>query len=88
LAVVIFSARWVVRRHALPPTSSIRLAVGGAALGLLLVAEFTVVRWLRGLTLDEYFANRPDVVALAALARRVTTAVGSPGYRWTASRRL
>ena len=61
LAVVIFVARWVVRRLALPPTPSQRLGMGVVALGLLLVAEFTLVLGLRGLTIDAYFANRDPV---------------------------
>ena len=59
--VIILAARWIARRLAVPPTPSRRLAVGFVALGLLLVAEFTVVLWLRGLTIDEYLANRDPV---------------------------
>jgi hypothetical protein len=58
LAVIIFAARWIVRGLAMPPTPSKRLGVGIVALGLLLVAEFTLVLWLRGLTVDEYLATR------------------------------
>jgi hypothetical protein len=61
LAVVIFAARWVVRRLAPPPTPSQRLGMGVVALGLLLVAEFTLVLGLRGLTIGEFFANRDPV---------------------------
>ncbi len=61
LAVVIFAARWVVRRLALPPSLSQRLGMGSVALGLLLVAEFALVLGLRGLTIEEYFANRDPV---------------------------
>ncbi len=32
--------------------------MGFVALGLLLVAEFTLVLWLRGLTIREYLASR------------------------------
>jgi hypothetical protein len=61
LVVSILTARWVARRLAIPPTSSTRLAVGLVALGLLLVAEFTVVLWLRGLTILEYIVGRDPV---------------------------
>ena len=61
LVVTVFAARWVVRRLAIPPAPSRRLAVGFVALGLLLVAEFTVVLGLRGLTIGEYFVNRDPV---------------------------
>jgi hypothetical protein len=58
LAVIIVAARWVTRRLAPPSTSSKRLGVGLVALGLLLVAEFSVVLWLRGMTIREYLASR------------------------------
>lgn len=61
LVVIILAARWIGRHLAVPPAPSIRLGVGLVALGLLLVAEFTVVLWLRGLTMGEYFASRDPV---------------------------
>jgi hypothetical protein len=61
LVVTILAARWVARRLAIPPTWSTRLAIGLVALGLLLVAEFTVVLWLRGLTIREYILSRDPV---------------------------
>jgi hypothetical protein len=61
LAVIIVAARWVVRRLALSSTSSKRLGVGIIALGLLLVAEFSLVLWLRGLTFRDYLASRDPV---------------------------
>jgi len=59
--VTIVSARWIVRRLAVPSKSSNRLGMGCVALGLLLVAEFTLVFWLRGLTISEYFASQDPV---------------------------
>jgi hypothetical protein len=59
--VTLVAARWIVRRHALPSTPSSRLGMGCVALGLLLVAEFTLVLWLRGLSLREYLASRDPV---------------------------
>ena len=56
--VIIAAARWIVRRLALPFTRSIRLGMGFVGLGLLLVAEFTLVLWLRGLSIPEYLASR------------------------------
>jgi hypothetical protein len=35
--------------------------MGCAGLGLLLVAEFTLVLWLRGLSITEYLATRDSV---------------------------
>lgn len=61
LVVIVVAARWIVRRLALPSTSSNRLGMGCVALALLLVAEFTLVLWLRGMSLSEYFASRDPV---------------------------
>ena len=59
--VTIIAARWIVRRLALPYTLSTRLGMGCVALGLLLVAEFTLVLWLRGLSISEYLASQDPV---------------------------
>jgi hypothetical protein len=59
--VTIVAARWIVRRLAIPSTTSSRLGMGCVALGLLLVAEFTLVLWLRGLSISEYLASRDPV---------------------------
>lgn len=61
LVIMIASARWLVRRLAVPSTTSSRLGMGCVALGLLLVAEFTIVLWLRGMSVSEYFASRDPV---------------------------
>jgi hypothetical protein len=61
LVVTIVAARWTVLRLALPSVPSARLGMGGIALVLLLVAEFTLVLWLRGLTIREYLASRDPV---------------------------
>ncbi len=61
LAVTIVAARWVARRLRVPPTPSRRLGMGFTALGLMLVAEFTLVLWLRGLSIGEYLASRDPV---------------------------
>jgi hypothetical protein len=41
--VTILAARWIVRRLAVPPKLSSRLGMGCVGLGLMLVAEFTLV---------------------------------------------
>jgi hypothetical protein len=61
LVVTIVVARWVVLRLAVPSTLSSRLGMGCLALGLLLLAEFTLVVWLRGLSISEYVASRDPV---------------------------
>ena len=66
-AVIVFAARWVARRPLLPPTVAMRLDFGFVALGLLLITEFTVVLWLRGLTIREYFAGRDPVAGTVYL---------------------
>jgi hypothetical protein len=59
--VTIVAATWIVRRLDVPSTPSRRLGMGCIGLGLLLVAEFTLVLWLRGLSINEYFATRDRV---------------------------
>jgi hypothetical protein len=72
-AITVLASRWVVRHFAIPPSFP-RIAVGLVALGLLLLTEFTVVLWIRGLTIAGYFAGRDPVagavyvVLLAAFA--------------------
>jgi len=59
--VILVAARWIVRRLALPSRASSRLGMGFIALGLMLIAEFTLVLWLRGLSIREYLASRDPV---------------------------
>jgi hypothetical protein len=61
LVVTILAARWIVRHLAVPPKASSQLGMGCVALGLMLVAEFTLVLWLRGLSISEYLASRDPV---------------------------
>jgi hypothetical protein len=61
LVVMIVAARSIVLRLAIPSTPFARLAMGGIALCLLLIAEFGLVLWLRGLSIREYFATRDPV---------------------------
>lgn len=71
VAVSIAAARWVVRRLTVPPAWRRRLAMGLIALALMLLAEFGLVLWIRGLTLRQYFATRDPISAAvyyAALA--------------------
>jgi hypothetical protein len=61
LVITILAARWTVLRLAVPSTPSARLGMGFVALGLLLLAEFTLVLWLRGMSIREYFASRDPI---------------------------
>ena len=51
LVAIVFSARWVALRLTIPRSWAQLLAVGLIALGLLLLAEFTVVLWIRDITI-------------------------------------
>jgi type IV secretory pathway TrbD component len=59
--VILVAARWIIQRLALQYAVSIRFGMGSIALGLMLVAEFTLVLWLRGLSITEYLATRDPV---------------------------
>lgn len=61
LVVSIVAARWVVHRLALPDSASSRLGMGGIGFVLLLSAEFSLVLWVRGLSVRQYLANRDPV---------------------------
>jgi hypothetical protein len=61
LVVIVLSARWIVRRFAVPCTASARLAMGLVALALLLTAEFTLVVWVQGMTVRDYLAARDPI---------------------------
>jgi hypothetical protein len=61
LAVTFLAARWTVRRLAVPPMWVPRLVMGCVALALLLIAEFTLVLGIRGMTMRDYFATLDPV---------------------------
>lgn len=61
LAVSFITARWIVRRFAIPFTVPHRLGMGFIALILLLIPEFTLVLRLRGLSVAEYLATKDPV---------------------------
>jgi len=58
--VIIISAKFVIRRCDLVTTLG-RVSIGCIALGLLLVAEFSLVLWLRGMSVGDYLATRDPV---------------------------
>lgn len=61
LAAIILAARWIARRFSSRLTPYGGLRIGLVALALLLVAELSVVFWVRRLTIGEYFASRDPV---------------------------
>ena len=61
LVVIVLAARWLVRRFQLAVHAGL---VGFLALALMIAFEFTLVLWLRGLTLSEYFRERDPVAGV------------------------
>ena len=61
LVVTILSARWIVTRLVVPSRFFSRLGMGCLALALLLIPEFTLVLWIRGISINEYFASRDPI---------------------------
>ena len=68
LAVIVLAARGVTKRLAVPAAAGSRLAMGFIGLALTLAAEFGLVLWLRGITLEDYFDGRDPVTALVYYA--------------------
>lgn len=58
IAVSAIAARWVIRRLDVPPKLSGRVTMGAVALLFMLVAEVTLVLWVRGVSIREYIASR------------------------------
>lgn len=75
LAVVWFSARFLVRRLAVPPDTTSRLAMGFVALALMLVFEFMVVLPLRGMTLRQYREDFDPVAGSAYYVAQLAMAL-------------
>lgn len=63
LMVIVFAARWIVRRFQLPARPVFRIGAGLIAFGLGLVFEFALILKLRGLILAEYLENRDPIAA-------------------------
>lgn len=68
IAISAIAARFVVLRLAVPAKTSVRIALGGIALALMLATEFTLVLWLRGMSIREYLDNRDPVSGTAYYA--------------------
>jgi hypothetical protein len=61
LTVIVFAARHVVRRFAVPPSFAIRLKVGFAALALSVAAELLLAAALQNRSVAAYIASRDPV---------------------------
>ena len=59
--IVLLSAKFIVRRFALPATTSARLRVGLLALGLVLAAEILLAVAIQKQSLGQYIASRDPV---------------------------
>jgi hypothetical protein len=68
IGITWLAARWVTQKFSVPPERGPRLSMGVMAGALLLLAEFTLVLRLRGLTLEEYFTTRDPVSGTAYYA--------------------
>jgi hypothetical protein len=65
LPVIVLSARWVTRHFTLPYTASSRLGTGCIALALVLLLDFTVALWIRGLSFNQYIESFDPVAGTA-----------------------
>jgi hypothetical protein len=61
LVAIVLAARFVVRRFRLTRAASSSMAVGAAALALLLAAEWLLGVWLQGRSFADYVADRDPV---------------------------
>jgi len=59
--VIVLAARYVVRRFKLPPSPSVRLLVGFAALAMSVLAELLLAAALQDLSVGQYLASRDPV---------------------------
>src|SRR5690242_7937224 len=65
LLVIVVAARRIVRFMHLEPTLAARFGMGAIALAVVIAWDFTLVLWLRGLTLDNYRATLDPVTGAA-----------------------
>lgn len=69
--VILFAARYVVKRFALPATAPLRLGVGLLALVMLLAAEILLAVILQDRSLGQYIASRDPVSGTVYVAMLV-----------------
>jgi hypothetical protein len=70
-AVIVFAARFVIRRFTVPPSIAARLGTGLLALALLLAAELLLAVPLQDRALADYVASRDPVSGSVYLAMLV-----------------
>lgn len=64
LAAIFLSARWSVMRYRLVGKSAASIAIGFIAAALLIFVEFSVVLWIRGLSISDFVKARDPVAAI------------------------
>ena len=74
-AVIVMSARFIIKRFAIPAGAMPRLGAGLVALGLLVAAEILLAVALQDRTLAEYVASRDPVSGTMYLAMLAVFAV-------------
>jgi len=74
-AVIVFAARFVIRRFTVPPSIAARLGTGLLALALLLAAELLLALALQDRALADYVASRDPVSGSVYLAMLVLLAL-------------
>lgn len=74
-AVIVFAARFVIRRFTVPPSIAARLGPGLLALALLLAAELLLAVALQDRALADYVASRDPVSGSVYLAMLVLLAL-------------
>ena len=58
LVISYLAARGLIRHFKIGPTLSARVTVGAVGLGLLLLAELTLVLWFQHMTITQYVSSR------------------------------
>ncbi len=64
LLIIIFSASWIMHRFNLPGRSASSIITGIIALGLMLLAEFSVVLKVQDLSISDYLLNKDPVSSI------------------------
>ena len=72
LLVIVFAAKWVVHKFRLAGSA---MTVGILALVFMIAFEFTLVLWLRGIALTEYFRQRDPVAGVVYYSMLIVFAV-------------
>ena len=86
LVAIFLSARWLVRKFRLLNRFAASIAIGYVAAALLLFIEFSVVLWIRGLSISEYMKARDPIAAIVYYAAVGIFAVMPAVFSYTLGR--